>query len=99
MRRLMTFLLGMIAGAGLLYAALHFHVIKADDGLHFVAKTKPRLTSTYVDIRGFTISDWTENPALLQALLQSNKPDLVDSATTDALRGGLENILQRSGSR
>ena len=98
MRRLMTFFLGMITGAGLLYAALHYHVIQAADGVHFVAKTKPRIDTTYVDIRGFTVADWTEHPALLQALMQSNKPELVDRATTDALRGGLERILERSGS-
>jgi len=99
MRRLMTFILGMITGGAVLYAALHYHLIRASDGLHLVAKTKPQITATYVDIRSFRVADWTQHPALLQALLNANKPDLVEGAASDALQNGLDHLWERAGER
>ena len=99
MRRLMTFMLGMIAGGALLYAALQYHVIRASDGLHLIAKTKPQIKTTYVDIRNFRIADWTQHPALLQALLNANKPDLVEGAANGVLQNGLDRLWERAGQR
>lgn len=96
MRRLMTFLMGVVTGGVLLFAALHYHVIRAQDGFHLVAKAQPQLPATYVDIRGFTVADWTKYPALLQALLQSDNKKLVDGATDDAIQGGIDRLLDRT---
>ena len=55
MRRSMTFLTGMIIGGVLLYGALSYHILRADDGFHLIPKTSDRLAATYVDIRKFTV--------------------------------------------
>ena len=93
MRRLSTFIFGMAVGAGLLYGALNYHLIRADDGLHVVPKLNVELSSTYVDIREFTPADWSKRPQLASALLQSDQRELVDGAVDDAFRNGLDRLL------
>lgn len=93
MGRLGTFIFGMAVGAGLLYGAMSYHVVHADDGLHLVPKLNAELQSTYVDIREFTPADWSQHPQLASALLQSDQRDLVDGAVDDALRNGIDRFL------
>jgi hypothetical protein len=85
MSRLSTFLMGMVAGAGLLQAATNYHVVRASDGFHVIAKQPARLSETYVDIRRFTMSDWASRPQLATALVQANQQQLLgDSAAATA---------------
>jgi hypothetical protein len=97
-KRLTTFLFGVVVGAGLLYGALHYHVVRASDGLHLVPKLNAKLAGTYVDIRNYTLADWTRNPDLAAALIDSGERDLVEGAASDALRQGLDRLLDGSGS-
>lgn len=93
MKRLSTFLLGMAVGAGLLFGALNYHLIKANDGLHLVRKLDAQLAGTYVDIRDFTLADWTRNPELAAALIDAGRQDLVEGSAADALRNRLNQFL------
>ncbi len=93
MKRLTTFFFGMIVGAALLFGALKFHVVRANDGLHLVPKTDAKLGATYVDIRNFTASDWAANPDLAAAMLDDDRRDLVEGAASDALRNSLDRFL------
>ncbi len=61
MRRLMTFVMGMVTGGVLLWGAMQYHVIRAKDGIRLVSKVNATLAKTYVDIRGFTVADWANN--------------------------------------
>src|SRR5262245_16994224 len=63
-----SFLLGLVAGAMLIYAVMSFHVVRARDGFHVVNKQPPRMGETYVDIRSFGMSDWAGRPQLTSAL-------------------------------
>ena len=94
MKRLMTFLCGMIAGAVLLFGALKYHVIRANDGLHLVPKLDAKLEATYVDIRSFTVADWAQHPDLAVALINDDQRALVEDATSDALRNGLDRFFE-----
>jgi hypothetical protein len=98
MKRLMTFLCGMIAGAVLLFGALEYHVIRANDGLHLVPKLDAKLAATYVDIRTFTLADWAQHPELAAALIDDDQHELVEGAASDALHKGLNQFLDRSPS-
>ena len=93
MKRLSSFLFGMVAGAALLYGALNYHLIRAQDGLHLVPKLDAELSGTYVDIRGFTITDWSQQPNLAAALIDADRRELVEGAASDALRNGLDRLL------
>ena len=87
MSRLSSFLFGMVAGAALLQGVTTYHVVRAPDGFHFVAKQPPRLGETFVDIRAFTMTDWAARPQLASALVQANQQQLLgDSAATALLQ-------------
>ena len=86
MSRLSSFLLGMVAGAGLLQGATTYHVVRADDGFHLVAKQPARLSETYVDIRAFTMTDWAGHPQLASALVQANQQQLLGDSAAGALQ-------------
>ena len=77
MKRISSFLLGMATGAMLLHAATLYHVVRASDGVHFIAKQPARLSETYVDIRSFSMTDWAAHPQLASALVQANQQQLI----------------------
>ena len=93
MRRLPTFLFGMIVGGILIYGSLHYHLINAPSGLHLVPKLNSTLAATYVDIRGFGLADWTNHQDVAGALLAANRQDLLASSASDTLRNGLDQLL------
>jgi hypothetical protein len=71
----------MATGAMLLQGASTYHIVRANDGFHLVAKKPARLAETYVDVRSYTMTDWAGHPQLATALVQANRQHLVgDSA-------------------
>lgn len=90
MRRLSTFLLGAVVGAGLMYGGLKYHLVRANDGLHLVPKLTAELGNTYVDIRHFTWQDWQEHRDLALAMARSGDGELL----RDAADAGLQRLMQ-----
>lgn len=99
MRRLPTFLFGIVVGGLLIYGCLHYHLINAPTGLHLVPKLNSTLAATYVDIRGFGLSDWTNHQEIAGALLAANRQDLLASSASDSLRTGLDQLLPSGDNR
>ena len=95
MRRLMTFILGMVVGGILLYGALSYHFIRADDGLHVIPKSSATLVSTYVDIRKFTVADLANNADIVEAIMRANKQELLKDTATGAVQNGIDRFLDR----
>jgi hypothetical protein len=93
MSKMSTFLLGMVAGAGLLHCVTTYHVVRANDGYHLVGKQPARLSETYVDIRAFTMNDWASHPQLASALVQANQQKLLGESATGALEEKARQIL------
>ncbi|HEX6962206.1 MAG TPA: hypothetical protein VF175_10090 [Lacipirellula sp.] len=94
MRRLSTFIFGMVAGGLLIYVVLNFHVVQARDGMHLVPKVDAKLAGAYVDIRNFTPADWQQHPEVAMAIFRAERGDLLESAASDALQNGLDELLQ-----
>jgi hypothetical protein len=94
MRRLSTFIFGMVVGGLLIYVALNFHVVKARDGMHLVPKVDAKLAEAYVDIRNFTPADWQQHPEVAMAIFRADRGDLLESAASDTLKNGLDQFLQ-----
>jgi uncharacterized protein involved in high-affinity Fe2+ transport len=94
MRRLSTFIFGMVVGGILIYVALNYHVIQAKDGMHLVAKVDAQLASTYVDIRGFGAGDWLHHPEVAMALVRADRNDLLESAASNSLQAEFERVLR-----
>lgn len=99
MRRLMTFGMGMVVGALLLYGALNYHVIQSKQGLHFIPKASASLSKSYVDIRQFTLADWARNTDIALALTNANQVELMENAAGNALQNGIDRLLLPSGER
>jgi hypothetical protein len=94
MGRFWTFFWGMLVGAALMYGAMSYHVIRTHEGFQFVPKVTSGLGDTYVDIRGFTLDDWTRHRALCMALIKADKADLMGDAATFQMRETLEGWLK-----
>jgi hypothetical protein len=95
MRRIWTFVLGIVAGGVLIYAAMNYHLIRAKDGLHLVPKVNAQLASTYVDIRNFKVADWANHAEITAALLKAERRDLLEGGFTDSINNGLDRLLNR----
>jgi hypothetical protein len=93
MRRISTFIFGMVVGGLLIYVALNFHLIQARDGLHLVPKVDARLAGAYVDIRQFGPGDWAQHPEIAMAIFRAERSDLMETAAGDTLQNGLDQFL------
>ena len=85
MKKLLNFMFGAMVGAAVMFVALKFHVVRAEDGFHMVPKTLARLNSIYVDIREFTITDWDGHRELALDLANSRKAYLLEDAAKNTL--------------
>jgi hypothetical protein len=86
MRRLPTFIFGMVIGGVLIYLALNYHLVRASDGLHLVPKVSATLSDTYVDVRSFRPSDFLNHRGVVEAMMKSGQQELVDSLAADAVK-------------
>jgi hypothetical protein len=93
MRRLSTFIFGMVVGGLLIYLALNYHLIHAKDGIHLVPKTSATLAATYVDVRNFGPADWANHQDVALAIYKADRGELMRSITGDTLLNGLDRIL------
>jgi hypothetical protein len=93
MRRLSTFIFGMAVGGLLVYVALNYHLIHANDGVHMIPKVNATLAGAYVDIRQFGPGDWTERPEIAMAIFRAERGDLMGSAAADSFETELDRLL------
>jgi hypothetical protein len=85
--------MGMVVGAGLLWGAMHYHVVRSGDGFFFVAKIRNDLSDPYVDIREFTLDDWQEHRPLAAALVRSKQSHLLGDSSLKLFREQMDAIL------
>jgi hypothetical protein len=84
MKRVWSFLLGVVCGAALLHVASNYHVVRSSEGFAIVAKTPPRLSESFVDIRSFSAGDWSGHAQLASALVQAQQS--VNQLLPDGMR-------------
>jgi hypothetical protein len=95
MRRLGTFLFGVVVGAALLYLATNYHVVRAKDGWHVIEKLDATFTDPYLDIRSFTLGDWADHQDLALAITNAGKQYLLVDAASNSVDRGLEQLQQQ----
>ena len=93
MKRISTFFLGMATGAIVLHGATLYHVVRASDGVHLVAKQPARLSETYVDVRSYSMSDWPSHPQLATALVQANLQHLIGDSAAGSVHEAVNQAL------
>jgi hypothetical protein len=87
------FFFGMICGASLLYVAMHYHVVRGDEGVYLVPKISNDLSNVYTDTRGFTLADWKNHRTLAAAVVKSNQQHLMEDASMGSFRDSLRGML------
>jgi hypothetical protein len=93
MPRPFSFLMGLAAGAMLCYGATNYHIVRAQDGFHVVEKVHAELANSYVDVRQFGASDWSNHPDLAAAIVKENKQELIQGAAAAAIQQGIDQVL------
>ncbi len=93
MRRLPTFIFGMLLGGLLIYLALNYHLILAKDGMHLVPKLNATLSDSYVDVRTFTPADMLRHKDVVAALMKAGQNDVIESIASDSLGNGVQQWL------
>ncbi len=94
MKRIFSFVTGVFTGGLLIYGAMNYHILRAQDGFHVIPKVHAQLAATYADIRGFGIADWASHAEIAAALVNSNRKELLDGAIDDTLEKGIDRLLQ-----
>ncbi|MEM6363687.1 MAG: hypothetical protein AAF539_11340 [Planctomycetota bacterium] len=87
------FFFGMITGATLLYVAMHYHLVRGDEGVYLVPKISNNLSDVYVDIRDFGLSDWQDNKPLAAALMKSDRAELLSDSTLGGFRDNIHDLV------
>jgi hypothetical protein len=80
MRQLWYFVWGGVIGAGIMWASMNYHVVRRDGGMTVVPKFHAQLSDTYLDIRGWGITEWTEHPDFVVACKKHDRMDLIGDA-------------------
>jgi len=94
MGRFGSFLLGVVLGGAAVFGALKYHVVHADDGVHFVPKIYANFNEIYVDIRKFGVSDWVEHKALATALIKAEKSHLLGDSAANQFQDSVDSLLE-----
>jgi hypothetical protein len=93
MKRVWSFLLGAVFGAALFHVATNYHVVRSSEGIHLIAKTPPRWSESFVDVRSFSGADWTGHPQLAGALVRANKQHLIVDSTANVIQQSVNQLL------
>lgn len=87
------FLLGMITGAVLLYLAMHYHIVRGDQGVFVVPKVSNNLSDIYVDTREFGLGDWQSHKPLAAAIMKSDQSHLLEGAPLESFRSSIQSLV------
>jgi hypothetical protein len=89
------FFFGMILGATLMYGAMHYHLVRGEDGVFMVPKVTSDLSDVYVDIRGFTLEDWKQHKPLAAAIMNSDRSEVLADSTLMGFRENMHSLVDR----
>ncbi|TWT74338.1 hypothetical protein [Allorhodopirellula solitaria] len=92
---MLKFFSGVVLGAALIYNAMHFHLVRGQNGVFMVSKETSNLSDVYVDIRNFTLDDWRQHKPLAAAMVKSDHSELLDDATLAGFRENMHSIVDR----
>jgi hypothetical protein len=80
MKRIFWLLCGTVLGASGMWTSMNYHVLRTKDGITFVPKYQARLDSTFVDVRAWGVTEWTEHPELVLTLQKNDRTDIIGDA-------------------
>lgn len=95
MSRLGSILFGVVLGAGLVYGALNYHVLRTTEGIEFVPKLSTNFSDTYLDVRQYGVSDWADHEQVARAVVKSGKDYLLKDSATRSVQEGINSLWDK----
>ena len=92
MGRFGAFVLGFLIGGATVYASLHYHIVRAHDGVHFIPKMSSTFAETYVDIRNFGFEEWNQHRGLALAIGQAGKTHLLQGVAIAPIQNAVDGM-------
>ncbi len=87
------FLFGMVTGAVLLFLAMHYHIVRGNEGVFLVSKISNNLSDVYVDTRDFQLSDWQNHKPLAAAIMRSDHSDILAGSSLNSFRTSVVDLV------
>jgi len=87
---------GFIAGIAALLVVQQYHIVRAEQGFHFVPRVSAGYDDIYVDIREFGFTDWKDHQGLSMALVKSNKEDLLKASAVNSVHDSINAFFSRN---
>ena len=85
--------MGMICGAALLLIAMHYHIVRGNDGIVLVPKISNNLADVYVDIREFDLQQWKNHKPLAAAIMKSNQAHLLEDSAHQSFGNTVKDLF------
>lgn len=86
MAGLKTFIAGLFLGSVTSLVAMQIHVVNTNDGLTVLPRShRPPISTTYVDVREWSISMWRQHPEVAEAALKSGRLDLLGDGALNSI--------------
>lgn len=93
MHRISWFVAGFVLGIAALLTVQKYHIVRADDGLHFVSRVSAGYDDIYVDIREFGVTDWDRHQSVAMAIMRSHKPALLKGSATRSVQQAIDHFF------
>jgi len=95
MRRIGTFLCGVIVGGALVFFAQRYHVVRTATGFDMAPKLSSGFSETYVDVRNFSAADWDKHKALAAAIVHAKKEHILTDTASEQTRQGIGHVVDQ----
>ena len=93
MNRFGAFLLGLGLGVALTFVCLRYHIVRANDSFHLVARQGGSMEDLYVDIREFDLKAWNQHRTLAIDLIAAKKEHLIGDSASNSVSKRLDNLF------
>jgi hypothetical protein len=93
MNRFGAFLVGLGLGVALTFVSLRYHVVRASDSFHLVARQGGSMEDLYVDIREFDLKAWNQHRTLAIDLIAAKKEHLIGDSASSSISKKLDGLF------
>jgi hypothetical protein len=83
---------GVMTGGVLAVAGMNYHLVRTTDGFTYVPKRNAGIEDTYLDIREWTLNDWTNHPDFVWSIYKNDQQELIPGL--DGKLASLKNLVK-----
>ncbi len=95
MNKVESFLLGLVLGVAVLYGGMHYTLVRARDGFHFVPKIVAKFEVPFVDVRAFKLEQWQRRQSLALSILKAKKGYLLEGHALSGFKFSSQQMLDQ----